>query len=257
MYLLTQLVSIITVSYNASKTIEQTILSVINQTYTNIQYIIIDGKSTDETIDIVNKYKEYISVFVSEKDNGIYDAMNKGISLAQGELIGIINADDWYELDTVETVVKKYNLQINQTNCLYYGMLRIWREEKEYCVRQFHHNFVTETVIQHPTNFVPKALYDIYGGFDASFKIAADYDLLTRFRVNQVQFIKIDKILANFREGGASITVAPKVQLEGPTIKLRYGIINREEYNKIAQRYKKMSLFKRIKHAIKYLIYGY
>ena len=253
----TPLVSIITVSYNASKTIEQTILSVINQTYTNIQYIIIDGKSTDETIDIINKYKEYISVFISEKDNGIYDAMNKGISLAQGELIGIINADDWYELDTVETVVKKYNLQINQTNCLYYGMLRIWREEKEYCVRQFHHNFVTETVIQHPTNFVPKALYDSYGGFDASFKIAADYDLLNRFRVNQVQFIKIDKILANFREGGASTTLAPKVQLEGPIIKLRYGIINSKEYNKIAQRYKKKSLFKRIKHAIKYLIYGY
>ena len=75
--------------------------------------------------------------------------------------------------------------------------------------------------------------------------------------MNQVQFIKIDKILANFREGGASTTLAPKVQLEGPIIKLRYGIINSKEYNKIAQRYKKKSFFKRIKHAIKYLIYGY
>ena len=251
------LVSIITVSFNAEKTIEQTIQSVINQTYKNIQYIIIDGASKDKTIEIVNKYKEYISDFISEPDNGIYDAMNKGISKAKGDLIGIINSDDWYELDAVETMVNQYIKQPNKNNCLYYGMLRIWRDEKEYCVRQYHHNFIKETVIQHPTNFVPKSLYEDYGCFDSTFKISADFDLLNRFRVNMVTFVKVDKIISNFREGGASTTIAPHVLLEGPFIKLRYGIISQEEYNSIEQRFSKKTLCKRIKHAIKSIIYGY
>ena len=102
------LVSIITVSYNAEKTIEQTILSVLNQTYTNIEYIIIDGKSTDGTNEIIQKYKDKIAYYVSEKDSGIYNAMNKGIKAANGLLIGIVNSDDFYELDAVEINVKHY-----------------------------------------------------------------------------------------------------------------------------------------------------
>src|SRR6187402_2271204 len=98
------LISIVTVVYNAKETIERTIKSVISQSYKNIEYIVIDGGSTDGTLDIINKYKSDISKLVSEKDKGIADAMNKGIGYAKGELIGLINADDWYEEGALEKV---------------------------------------------------------------------------------------------------------------------------------------------------------
>lgn len=114
------LVSIITVVFNGEKYLEQTILSVLNQTYSNIEYIIIDGGSSDATLDIINKYTDKIDYWVSEPDSGIYDAMNKGISLATGQLIGIINSDDWYELDAVEEIVRAYK----DGSTIIYGFMR-------------------------------------------------------------------------------------------------------------------------------------
>ena len=99
------LISIITVCYNAEGTIEQTIRSVLNQTYKNIEYIIIDGFSTDNTLNIIERYKDSIAMVVSERDQGIYDAMNKGLSLAKGCFIGFLNADDWYDENALEIVV--------------------------------------------------------------------------------------------------------------------------------------------------------
>ena len=125
------LISIITVSYNAVKTIEDTILSVINQTYPNIEYIIIDGGSTDGTLDIIKKYQDKITYWVSEPDKGIYDAMNKGIAKANGELIGIINADDWYELDAVQNVVLEFN---NTRPAIYHGGLNIVKASSYFCL---------------------------------------------------------------------------------------------------------------------------
>jgi len=102
------LVSIITVVLNGRKTIEQTILSVRNQSYANIEYIIIDGGSTDGTINIIEKYSEGVDFWISESDNGLYDAMNKGIGYANGELIGLLNSDDYYESDAVSRVIEAY-----------------------------------------------------------------------------------------------------------------------------------------------------
>jgi glycosyltransferase involved in cell wall biosynthesis len=102
------LVSIITVVFNGERYLEETIKSVINQTYKNIEYIIIDGGSTDNTLNIIKKYEDKIDYWISEKDKGIYDAINKGIKLSRGELIGIINADDYYEIDVLEKVVSIY-----------------------------------------------------------------------------------------------------------------------------------------------------
>lgn len=245
------LVSIITVSYNAQDTIEQTIQSVLNQTYDNIEYIIIDGASKDQTQEIVEKYKDRLAYYVSEKDSGIYNAMNKGISHAKGDLVGIVNADDFYEYDAVEVNVANYIAQgDSRDNTCYYGMLRIWKNEKEFCVRQFHHNFVTETAIQHPTCFVPRKLYERLGVFDETYRVCADFELLNRFNSNGVYFCKIDKVISNFRIGGATTTLAEQVVMEPPTIQLKYGIITKERYDRIKKEWKRHQLRKKIKNMI-------
>lgn len=204
-----KLVSIITVSYNAAKTIEQTIRSVINQTYDSIEYIIIDGGSTDGTVDIIKKYEDQITYWVSEPDKGIYDAMNKGIAHAKGDIIGIINSDDWYELDAVEQVVKHYK----EGERVYYGGLKSYQENGT--------TFVTPAtdslsrlkrgmVVNHPSMFVNREVYERYGAFSLDYRIAADWDFTLKVYMKGVPFVKIDKILANFRLGGVSGALTQK-----------------------------------------------
>lgn len=245
------LVSIVTVSFNAEKTIEQTIKSVLNQTYSNIEYIIIDGASTDNTPNIIEKYKDKLAFYVSEPDKGIYNAMNKGISHAHGTLIGIVNADDFYEHNAVEINVENYNAQgDNRDNTCYYGMLRVWKDEKEFCVRQYHHNFVIETAIQHPTCFVPRKLYERLGLFDESFRVCADFDLLNRFNSNGVRFCKIDRVISNFRIGGATTKLADSVVLEPYTVKLRYGIISQKQYDDFVKWLKIRNVKRKVKRIL-------
>lgn len=204
-----KLVSIITVSYNAAKTIEQTILSVINQTYDTIEYIIIDGGSTDGTVDIIKKYEDQITYWVSEPDKGIYDAMNKGIAHAKGDIIGIINSDDWYELDAVEQVVKHYK----EGEIVYHGGLKNYQEDGK--------TFVTPApdsverlkrgmVVNHPSMFVNREVYERYGAFSLDYRIAADWDFTLKVYMQGVTFLKIDKILSNFRLGGVSGALSQK-----------------------------------------------
>ena len=119
------LISVITVSYNAVTTIEQTILSVINQTYSNIEYIIIDGGSTDGTVDIIRKYADRIAYWVSEPDKGIYDAMNKGTKKANGEYIAFLNSDDWYELDAVSIIAQF----ADGKNDLISGIIKLYKND--------------------------------------------------------------------------------------------------------------------------------
>ena len=124
-------VSIITVCYNSSMTIRRTFDSVLNQTYADIEYIVVDGASTDGTIEIIKEYEPLFEgrmCWISEKDNGIYDAMNKGISMAEGELIGIINSDDYYEPDAVECMV---NAMTNDKYQILYGSMRTWKNGEE------------------------------------------------------------------------------------------------------------------------------
>lgn len=197
------LVSIITVVYNGSKTIKQTIESVKNQTYKNIEYIIVDGASTDGTQQIVNRYIEYIDLFISEKDDGIYDAMNKGIQHATGSIIGIINSDDWYKLDAIETVVAY--LKENFVD-LVYGNIEIlskdgklWKKDK----------LPLETIwyqmaVPHQSVFIKKKIYDKYGLFDLQYGLSADYELLLRLYSKGIRFGFLNKTMAVFREGGAS-----------------------------------------------------
>jgi glycosyltransferase involved in cell wall biosynthesis len=200
------LVSIITVSYNSEKTIEKTIQSVLEQSYPQIEYIIIDGNSTDGTLDIINRYEEKISYFVSEPDKNMYDAMNKGIKKASGELIAILNSDDMYYKDTVKKAVNAWVKVEHKDNCVIYGDMLILQEDST-CnyVMKADVNYLKKNMrMNHPTWFVSKDVYKKYGMFDIAYRTAADYDFALRVVRNNVDMTYIPESLTQFKDGGAS-----------------------------------------------------
>ena len=199
------LVSIITVCLNSEKHLEQTIQSVLGQTYDNIEYIIIDGGSTDKTLDIIKKYEERINYWVSEPDKGIYDAMNKGIIFAKGEWVGIINSDDWYAPDTVRRVVIAAT-EKPETG-VFFGNLIICQTKNgrvTYHQRKNRINFFPLAVSSvHPTCFITRSVYKQFR-FNPVFRFSGDYDLISRLYSGGIQFSHIDRTLAYFRSGGVS-----------------------------------------------------
>lgn len=193
-------VSIITVTYNAAETIEKTITSVLVQSYKNIEYIIVDGISTDGTWEKICKYKNQIHKIIHERDNGLYDAMNKGISLATGDIIGIINGDDWYETDAVENVVNAFR---NNVDVIYGDMRMIGDNDNTGQICDYvDMSDIWYSMIPHPTVFVRKHIYNKFGIFNLNYPIASDYELILRFYTKGVRFQYINKVLANFRRGG-------------------------------------------------------
>lgn len=205
-------VSIITVAFNSAITINDTIRSVLAQTHTDIEHIIIDGASQDGTIDIVQSYGDRISKFVSEPDRGIYDAMNKGIKLASGEIIGILNSDDFYaNPQVIATVVEEFqrsNVDSVFGDLVYVNTDDLDRIVRYYSSAKFHPNqFAYGWMPAHPTFFVRRSAYDRYGLFRTDYKIAADYELLTRFLAKyQLSYRYIPKIMVKMRTGGVSTT---------------------------------------------------
>ncbi|MEY4011018.1 MAG: hypothetical protein RIT22_142 [Bacteroidota bacterium] len=177
-------ISIITVCYNSDATIEKTILSVASQTYKNIEYIIIDGNSKDNTIEIVKKYETIITKWISETDKGLYDAMNKGIAMATGDLIGILNSDDTFCNNTVlENIVA-----FHSTNSIEASVGNIIQHKEDgSIVRLYSSKNWSPTKLSigfmppHPSIFFKRALFDKFGIYDLGFKIGADYELVTRF----------------------------------------------------------------------------
>lgn len=204
-------ISIITICYNSSKTIERTLESVLAQNDIQLEYLIIDGASKDNTVSIVELYrpqfeKKGISYIVkSEPDNGIYDAMNKGVKLASGEIIGILNSDDYYAApDILSTVVNSFAEY--GTDTLYGNLLyvkdnkpyRYWKSEKQ-------QTFKSGWMPPHPAFFVRKDVYEKYGLFRLDCGTAADYELMLRFlEKNKVSSIWIDKLFTYMDAGGAS-----------------------------------------------------
>lgn len=194
-------ISIITVCLNSERTIEQTIQSVIGQCDYNYEYIIIDGGSTDRTIEIIEKYRYGISKIVSESDSGLYDAMNKGISLATGDIIGIINSDDWYEPGVFGIVRRCF--QESNAEVIYGKLNQIDAEGKiNIQIPGDIERLRYEMETPHPTVFIKRSLYEKYGAFQIKYKIAADYDLMLRLYTKGVKFYFCNKIFANFRLGG-------------------------------------------------------
>jgi len=200
-------VSIITVCLNSESTIERTIQSVLGQTYRNIEYIIIDGMSTDKTLEIIEKYKDKIAKYISEKDNGLYDAMNKGIDMATGDIIGIINSDDWYADDAVENVVHAFATE--ETDVVY-GSMEIVHSDG--CTSKVKNGKLEQMLyrmaIPHPTAFVRRSVYENVGKFDLRYKIVADYDLFLKMYLYPVKIQQISYVLAFFCDGGLSTVKA-------------------------------------------------
>jgi glycosyltransferase involved in cell wall biosynthesis len=196
------LISIITIVFNGEKHLDQTIRSVLDQSYRDIQYIIIDGGSTDQSVNIIKKYEKDIYYWISEKDKGISEAFNKGISRATGEIIGIINADDWYEPDTLEQVGR----QMGDAD-ICFGDMQLWKNERKEFIQKGNLKMISkEMTCNHPTVFVKRKVYETYGGFDLQYRCAMDYDLMVRLKVKKCRFIYLPFTLANMRWGGFSDT---------------------------------------------------
>jgi glycosyltransferase involved in cell wall biosynthesis len=196
------LISIITVVYNGVSTLEQTILSVINQTYKNIEYIIIDGGSTDGTIEIIKKYEDKIAYWVSESDKGIYDAMNKGIDKVTGEWVNFMNSGDiFFDIHIIQQLMDATLFSNNQT--IIYGN-RIANCNGQLIEQNISINSIKYIMsICHQSCFVPTVLHKIYP-FDISYKIAGDYDFFYKMLNKKVEFIKTDLNICVFFGGGVS-----------------------------------------------------
>lgn len=197
------LVSIITIVLNGEQVLRKTIESIINQSYPLIEYIIIDGGSTDKTVDVIKEYDTRIAYWSSAADIGISDAFNKGIAQAHGEIIGLLNAGDWYEIDTVQNVIDAYTASVNiGVVC---GALQFWREgRREYLCQSEPELLERDMSITHPTCFLTRNLYDSVGGFSNEYKYAMDYELLLRAKNSGANFIALKKILANMPHDGLS-----------------------------------------------------
>lgn len=203
-------ISIITVVLNNSSYIEDCIISVLDQTFKDIEYIIIDGGSTDGTIDIIKKYEKKISKWMSEPDNGTYDAMNKGIKHAKGDIIGFLNADDiYYNDDVLERVVSV--LEDSRIDACYADLVYVDKQDTEQVIRYWHSQqfkpglFKKGWVPPHPTFFVKKKIYDHCGGFDLKYKLAADFELMARFlEYYKINVYYVPEIFVKMRLGGVT-----------------------------------------------------
>jgi len=203
-------ISIITVSFNSQNTLRRTIESVLSQDYNNIEFILIDGASTDWTLDIISNYKDSIDFFVSESDKGIYDAMNKGILAATGDIIGILNSDDFYSDNYIlNKVVSKFN----ECSCdaVYGDLMYVKYSDASKVFRYWKSGIFSLKKIRrgwmlpHPTFFVRKSVYNKYGLYNTKLRSASDYDMILRLLYKHNLNVEyIPQVLVKMRAGGHS-----------------------------------------------------
>lgn len=203
-------VSIITVCFNSAATIRNTIESVLEQNYPDIEYLIVDGGSTDETMSIVSEYGPRIATVISEPDFGIYDAMNKGIHLASGEIIGILNSDDVYmDMNSVAQLVSP--IIEGRSDSTFADLIVVSANDLNKVVRYYDSSYFSPEKFRfgwmpaHPTFFVKKLCYEMVGDYSLDYKIAADYEMLIRLLlIAKVTYTYISKPLIKMRLGGVS-----------------------------------------------------
>lgn len=203
-------ISIITSVYNNQETIKDAIDSVLNQTYENIEYIIIDGRSSDGTIDIIKSYGDKISKFVSESDKGIYDGLNKGISLATGDIVAFLHSDDIYASDDIiQNVADKFSSD-SLLDGIYGDLIYTPKNDTTKVIRYWKSKDFDKSLLAkgwmpaHPTLFLKREVYEKYGAFDLNFKIAADYDFMLRVLSAGINVQYLPHVLYKMRVGGES-----------------------------------------------------
>jgi glycosyltransferase involved in cell wall biosynthesis len=207
------LVTLITIVLNGEKDIRRTMDSVLEQSYKSIEYIVIDGGSTDSTVSVLEEYDSRLTFWESKKDKGISDAFNRGIKIASGEIIGLINSGDWYESSAVEQVVDAF--QAEKEVGVVCGALQFWKgNSKEYLCSSVPGLLEREMSITHPTCFVRTELYRQFGPFSLEYKLAMDYELLLRLKTNGAVIVSLDHVLANMLHDGISEENWKKALLE-------------------------------------------
>ena len=204
-------VSIITITYNSSATVEDTLKSVVSQDYPNIEYLIIDGKSKDNTLQIVDKYKDKITKIVSEKDKGLYDALNKGIGLATGDIVGMLHSDDLYASNHVISDIVKTFENNKDAEGVYADLVFVDRNDINKTTRTWESgdyeegDFLNGWMPPHPTFFVKKECYERYGVFNTTLRLSADYELMLRMiHKNKIKLAYLPKVVVKMRMGGVS-----------------------------------------------------
>ena len=203
-------ISIITVTFNSAKYLEDCIASVIEQKHNNIEHIIIDGGSTDETLSIIKKYEHHLAYWVSEQDNGMYDAINKGLQLATGDVVGMLHSDDILASpDVISSIVESF--ENNNVDSIYGDLvyvkpdsinqvLRVWKGYN-YKRSKFKYGWMPA----HPTFYIKKSIVDKYGGYETHYYTASDYEFMARYLYrHKVSCYYLPKLIVRMRNGGAS-----------------------------------------------------
>lgn len=220
-------VSIITPAFNSALTIRDTISSVLAQTYPNIEYIVVDGLSTDQTLLILNEYKERISLIISEPDKGLYDAMNKGIQASTGDIIGILNSDDFFTSNKViETIVRHFEKE--DIDAIYGDVHFVDPSDLRKCVRYYSSAIFRPFLFRfgfmpaHPSFYVKRQCYEKFGVYALDYRIAADFDLLLRFLyMHKITSRYIKHDIVTMRTGGISTrNIRSRVWLNKEIIKI-------------------------------------
>ena len=204
-------VSIITVCLNSAATMRDAIESVLAQTYADIEYIVVDGASADETVNILNEYEKDIARIISEPDSGIYDAMNKGISCATGDIVGILNSDDFFEsAGTIQQVVDGFcsgsHVDIVFGDVVFVGESDLATVKRFYSSRKFRPwKLRFGWMPPHPATFVRRSAYEKCGQYSLKYKISSDYEMFVRWLiVENLSYLRIDRVLVRMRQGGVS-----------------------------------------------------
>lgn len=223
--------SIVTICLNNKDSVRQTIESVIRQKTAQIEYVIVDGASSDGTTDIFAQYGESIDLVISEPDTGIYNAINKGIANCQGSLIGLMHAGDRYIGDIFAEIVSLHDVD---PEAILYGAIKTMKNGVFSAVWGWNHNELVNGMIPHLGCFVPISVYRRYGMYDESYRIAADYDAFLRFYKAGVKFVFIDRIVCEFNLDGISSRSSLTAE-ETYKIKMRHKVIARARTSSLGQ----------------------
>ena len=218
--------TIITVCLNSAKTIRRTFDSLLEQSFEDYEYIVVDGESTDGTLEIIREYEPKFQGrmrCISEKDKGIYDAMNKGIRMAKGEYINIMNSDDWFEKDALKKIA-----EVPGNPDVIYGCIRLFFPESGAMdIQRIDHRRLIERPLFHQGCFIARKAHEKYGLYDLQYKVCADHDFLLKLYLSGLNFVAIDEIISVFSKGGFSEKNKWIYLKENFTLRYKNGVISK------------------------------